>query len=241
MASHCDLEISFKQLAARVPYDEDAEFIVSCGSLPIPAGEMKTDRIVIKKRQHSYSTRGDYRCQALHWYAHKETFRYLGLLILAVMFQNKGTSVHLRLKNPHSEIKHLIVSYELETIEDASPGYHPRPYVFSYWPYSAEKHPWLEESPEPWSLPMFGLTNLDECVVTEDDWQQRDTLMGFGSDQGSVRLAELFLNISRPAELRDEFELEGELGFRGVAPGSAEVRLWLPGSFDWREEYWQNG
>jgi hypothetical protein len=47
----------------------------------------------------------------------------------------------------------------------------------------------------------------------------------------------LLLDISRPDCPVKEVELEGELGFRGVAPGSAEVRLWLPGSFGWMPEY----
>ena len=48
-----------------------------------------------------------------------------------------------------------------------------------------------------------------------------------------LRLAKLFLDISNPNLKRVEFELEGDAGFKGVAPGSAEIRFNLPGSIDW--------
>ena len=80
------------------------------------------------------------------------------------------------------------------------------------------------------------LTYLDRSVITEDEWAKRDTVKGFGSDRGSVLFAELLLNASRPRNPLDEYALEGELGFRGVGPGSSEVHLWLPGSPAWRDE-----
>ena len=62
--------------------------------------------------------------------------------------------------------------------------------------------------------------------------------MGFGSDEKNVRVAELLLNISRLDNTTDEYELESEMGFRGVGFGSAEVRLWLPGSVAWNDDVW---
>jgi hypothetical protein len=53
-----------------------------------------------------------------------------------------------------------------------------------------------------------------------------------------ARLTELLLDASRPSSQVNEFHLEGEGGFRGVAPFSCEVRLWLPGSFGWNDEFW---
>jgi hypothetical protein len=40
-----------------------------------------------------------------------------------------------------------------------------------------------------------------------------------------------------PARAQDEYRLEGEAGFRGVAPLSAELSVWLPGSLGWEPSY----
>jgi hypothetical protein len=82
-------------------------------------------------------------------------------------------------------------------------------------------------------LPTFRLTNLKEFVVTDQDWAQRDTVIGFGNDVGSVKLAELLLRLGSPRNETNEVVLEGEGGFRGVGRFSAEGSFHLPGSFAW--------
>jgi len=77
------------------------------------------------------------------------------------------------------------------------------------------------------------LTNKEECLVTEEEWENRDTLIITGSDLGMILLAELLLNISNPKQENNEFDLECENGFRGIGPGSVEVKFWLPGSIGW--------
>jgi hypothetical protein len=78
------------------------------------------------------------------------------------------------------------------------------------------------------------LTDRDEDGgVTDEDWSARDTIVGFGSALGTARLAELLLDIGSPLSSGDEYRLEGENGFLGVAPLSAEVAFWLPGSIGW--------
>jgi hypothetical protein len=83
------------------------------------------------------------------------------------------------------------------------------------------------------NLPTFKLTNLKECLVTDDDWAQRDTLVGFGNDDASVGLAELLLRFGWPQNESNELALEGEGGFRGVGRFSAEAFFYLPGSSAW--------
>ncbi len=55
-----------------------------------------------------------------------------------------------------------------------------------------------------------------------------------------VQFAELLLNLSLSQNAQDEFELEGESGFRGVGISSAEVRLILPNNLAWIEEHWED-
>ena len=52
----------------------------------------------------------------------------------------------------------------------------------------------------------------------------------------AVLFAELLLNVGRPDNLIDEYQPEGEGGFRGVGEHSAEVQLYLPGSLGWDDE-----
>jgi hypothetical protein len=58
-------------------------------------------------------------------------------------------------------------------------------------------------------------------------------VIGFGSTEGTARFGQLLLDIGSPADTGDEYCLEGEAGFRGVAPLSAELTVWLPGSVAW--------
>jgi hypothetical protein len=62
-------------------------------------------------------------------------------------------------------------------------------------------------------------------------------VVGFGSQQGIARFGQLLLDIGDPGS-RDEYDLECEVGgFRGVASGSAELKICLPGSFGWEPSY----
>lgn len=97
------------------------------------------------------------------------------------------------------------------------------------------KHPWAGETNLA-DLPLLALTNIDDCSVTDEDWRERDTLRQESSDIGTARLAELLLNAGCSWNSRSEYDLEGDAGFRGVAPLSAEIRLFLPGSDGWRPE-----
>jgi hypothetical protein len=91
----------------------------------------------------------------------------------------------------------------------------------------------------PADLPCFYLTSVGRAVITEEDWKQRDTVIGFGRDGGSVLFAELLLNAGRLENSVNEYSLEGDAGVRGVGPMSAEVTLFLEGSIGWRPECWK--
>lgn len=137
-------------------------------------------------------------------------------------------------KNKLSDVKNFMIKYAHPSEDKITPGYHTQPFAFSYWPGQASKHPWVHLNLDRFDLPELRLTNLDDCLIKEEDWERRDTVWGMGSGKGSVILAELLLNINRPEAKQEEFHLECEAGFRGVASLSAEVSLWLPGSFGWR-------
>ena len=76
---------------------------------------------------------------------------------------------------------------------------------------------------------------MNGISATDDDWNGRDTVIGFGNDDASVLLAELLLQLGSTENETDEVVLEGEGSFRGVGIHSAEVAFWLPGSLAWPE------
>lgn len=100
------------------------------------------------------------------------------------------------------------------------------------FPGHVSKHPWLDVR-DVHALPLLALTNLEEFVITDQQREARDTVFLDSSTAGTVRLAELLLNAGCSWNTVREFQLEGEAGFRGVAPLSAELRIALPGSDLW--------
>jgi hypothetical protein len=61
----------------------------------------------------------------------------------------------------------------------------------------------------------------------------RDTVRVWASSPGILRLAELLLNAGCSWNQVREYALEGDAGYRGVAPMSAELRIFLPGGDGW--------
>jgi hypothetical protein len=77
-------------------------------------------------------------------------------------------------------------------------------------------------------------------LTIDEEWANRDTVRGFGTDVGSVRLAELLLNASQPDNPVDEYVFEGDGGIRKVGYLSAEAKLKLPGSMGWNPDAWDD-
>ncbi len=233
----CDLEIIYSALASQLPSltDGNESIILSSENLPLPSAEMASDNLYILKVDHVYNDW--FKVDMLWFFARKEIYRYLGLLILSVIF-HRVSEIKVRLNHPHSEIKSLIVEYAYRNINDLTDGYHTQPFAFKYYPQLPAKHP-FDRCVLPKDLPCFELSNAKNLNFTDDDWKKRDTVRIFGSDTGLVLFAELLLNLSVSHNEQDEFELEGESGFRGVGISSAEVQLFLPGHLAWTEEHWQ--
>jgi hypothetical protein len=69
--------------------------------------------------------------------------------------------------------------------------------------------------------------------VNEHTWESRDSIWLTPSDAGIHRFAEFLLNAGNPENPISEYAFEGDAGHRNVAPMSAELRLFLPGSDGW--------
>jgi hypothetical protein len=234
----CDLETIYSELASQLPTKTDGNECIALWSenLPLLPSQITTNNLYVKKGEHFYNDW--FKVDNLHFFAHKETYRYLGLLILSVVFHQRIAEVEIRLNHQQSEIKSLIVENAPLDINQLPSGYHSQPFAFQYYPNLPARHP-FDRCILPADLPCFELSNSTNLNFTDEDWKQRDTIRVFGSDAGMVLFAELLLNLSLQHNEQDEFELEGESGFRGVGISSAEVRLFLPNSLFWTEEHWQ--
>src|SRR5436190_6484866 len=104
-----DLQTIYGELASKVPIEPEAEFDLTEDLFPGPPAQLVTDRLLIEK--HNYRYGGYYAVDSLWFHAHYSTFRHLGLLILASMFQNKEAAIRLDLTFPASDIKHLMLEY----------------------------------------------------------------------------------------------------------------------------------
>ena len=63
-----------------------------------------------------------------------------------------------------------------------------------------------------------------------------DTVVAFGSDRASIRMAELLMNLALEEHAIDEVQLWSLFHYRSVAVGSAELVIWLPGGLGFIDE-----
>lgn len=225
----CDLQKYFAEMVSSLPGEERQKFAFSAKDFPEIPDCVETGQLVIKKGHHDYD--GASRVDALRFFAQKPTYQHLGLLILSVVFRPGGLRTRLVLTDPGSTVRNLIIEYKGFTQRGFE--YRTRPDHFFFFPGKVETHPWTHQLLDVVSLPTFKLTNLNESVVTDQDWAQRDTVIGFGNDDASVRLADLLLKFGSPKNETKEVVLEGEGGFRGVGRFSAEAAFYLPGNLAW--------
>ena len=231
MSTSVELQQAFADLAAAVPDGpaDEAEFLFTPDNLPQPPAELTSERVHFRKIARDYN--GWHRVDHLALYVDEPACRKLGLFLLACAFHDPEQSV-LELSSSWSEVRRIV--YRARWPHDDPPvGLVQRPSTFRYFPAVTKKHPWLWEN-DTSSLPLLALSNKTECVLTDDEWRARDTVFIESTIVGTVRLAELLLNASCTWNNVREYELEGDAGFRGVAPMSAELRLLLPGSDHWR-------
>jgi len=210
-----------------LPADPDESIVFTPSDFPPLPESLGCDDLVIKHGFHDYDT---WRVDYPQWSGSREGFAALGLAIVGVMLL-RHESVTVYLTSSHSEIRSLTILQPPAL--DHGTGLEVLPTRFHYSMSEIARHPWTAYPPAPDELPWFKLTNAEDFVVTDQHRATRDRLHGFGGAPGSARFARLLLDLSRPANRIFEVALECEAGFRGVAPASAEVRLWLPGGDYW--------
>ncbi|MEH1945026.1 MAG: hypothetical protein V7L01_33085 [Nostoc sp.] len=233
------LQNFFGKIASSLPTTSDSEpFIVTENSLPCPQQLISTAKLVVKKGVHQYGSW--YQIDQLWFFAHKQTYRQLSLLILACIFSPHIGELELLLTHQQSDIKKIIVESQNLDIDTLTGGFYTKPFAFKYWPeVQSCLHPLHNLQVPDWDLPELLLTDEGDCCTTEEDWKNRSVIRGFGTPSGATHFAELLLNIGLPETENQEFYLESYVGNRSLAPGSAEARLWLPGGNYWDDSLFE--
>jgi hypothetical protein len=221
------------EIAGQLPSgspDADA-YRFDASSAPRLPPSATSDAIVIARSHHDYN--GCWRADALHLYATRQTLRSLGVIVLASLFAPPDARTDIALTHPASDIRTLRV--RPPATDGTALSLTARWY--DYQPRSPRRFPWDDVS-DPYALPALRLTDDEEVGgVTDAQWLARDTVVGFGTPDGVARLGQLLIDAGDPAADEDEYRLEGEAGERGVAPLSAELIIWLPGSLGWDPRY----
>lgn len=216
----------------------DGAFLFSAETLPVPPADITTDRLYIETGIHEYGE--CFAVDMVTWYAHKETFRDLALLILATVFHPEPEQVRIHVTHPASQVTSVLVRCEGAAPDRWLGDYRTRPVSFRYAPEEVQRLPWYEQPLGPGELPCFCLrSDLSHSYPSyEQRRRERDIVAGFGTDRACVRLADALLNASRPESTLTELVLESEAGYRGVGRASAEACFEFPDSVIWYPSAW---
>lgn len=228
----CGLRQIFGDLAAQVPDGPPGypHLVFHAGVLPEPPASISTDRILFRKTTHDYNSW--YRAEALLMYLSAKKCRELGLFLLASGFHGPRKTTTLAITHPESAVRRISIFKSELQLDDPPTGLTMAPFALRYYPSETCEHPWAADR-DTRDLPVLALSNADDSVgPTEDDWAKRDTIW-IEPTPGMFRLAELLLNAGCSWNKVRDYGLEGDAGFRGVGPMSAELRILLPGSFGW--------
>ena len=214
------------------PVRVDESLVFRTDSIAVPGDVLTSDSLIIRKSVHTYSD--SCRLDVAHFHAPKNTYRQLGMLIMAGILSSRQPELTVQLVHEQTELRTIRFGWDRKVLDDSVVGYVAHPVAFGYYPeVPSKRHPLYDECLCLRDLPSAVITNDEEMCVTESQYANRRVLSGFGKPEGAVRFAELLLNIGLPETVLDEFHLEGFPGFRSVSARSAEIVLWLPGSIAW--------
>jgi hypothetical protein len=229
----CDLNRIFGGAAARVPDGppDTQDFVFHGGVLPVPPVTLSTNRILFRKLHNTYNSW--HRADSLWMYLSPQTCRELGVFLLACAFHGPSENTILTLNNQKSEVQRIIIAADKRTLGDVPNGLSTVPFAFRYWPAETKRFPFVDDCCVH-DLPLLALSNLDNSVgPTEEQWRSRESVWMWAGQTGTIRFAELLLNAGCSWNPVREYALEGDAGYRSVAPLSAELRIFLPGSDGW--------
>jgi hypothetical protein len=240
-----DLEAAFGALADSLPrhiLDGDSEsFVFTRHNLPQPRDMMLGDQFWLRRVGLRFYD--NFPNDGLDLCIDKRSSTLLGLLLLASVFHPEPATIDVELTHPASKIRHLRLRYEQPREQPGvggyAHGYTTTPDFFAYRAGPVERGPWANSQPaDPSDLPRLQITSEDEMgPMSWSEFDDRNTLLIESSDRAIVRLAQLLLDAGLEDNSQDEFQLGPDwCGMRGVAPMSAVLSIFLPGSIGYDPE-----
>lgn len=225
-----DLLATFASAFNLFPPEQESPVVLRRGNVPRAPRELCTTELMAVAGTHHYES---LTIDAIHFSGTKRAYRALALLCFSVLLHEEPTTACLNLLPPKSDARRLLITNELIYLNpEFASGERAlirHPQSFSYFPSEAYRHPFAIPNDQP-KLPQIRVTDEALKAQVYSPTKKRDTLVGFGNDVATAAMGELLLNFSQPGNAEDQIDLECFAGFMGVAPGSAEITLWLPGA-----------
>lgn len=205
-------------LLPKIPTAENNEIVLNPLNCPRPLAELETDRLKAMAWPLGHSYGDSARYDTVHFFADKQTYRALGLLLFSAVFHPNSRST-LQLHHQEATVKQIVIECSISSPENPMPSELVLlPAAYGYWPDIPEdRHPFT-----PWSrrghrlspdeLPFMELTNETGGCASEQQFATRKVIRGFGGPEGSAALAALFLDFGLPETKRIQFDLEGPVG-----------------------------
>lgn len=231
-AKNSELSKTISQMG-RMSKKINKAFLINQHLLENPPDNIVTRDIVITRLLHSFDP-GGY-TSAINIYAFKKCFVDIGVLIISQILLACRNKIIIRINNKQSDIRNLIIDFCPRTpsigddIELANINYHP---------LEVKKFPFNDLERK--EFPLFFLKrHLGEDIEKLDDVLSADTVLIMGSVTAGVSLGQLFFDIGAAKQKCDEFHLP-TAPKRGFEPDTLEINIWLPGSFGWRDDYFDD-
>jgi hypothetical protein len=242
--SPIDLSEVYGELASLVPKREDEEIVLSRDNIPEPPAAISTSRFGFRRPGLKFYD--NYPVPRASLCIDRGGCALLALLTLARVFYPEPEAIDVHLTHHDMQLDLLRLK-----VTDDWPAYRCIPESFTYVAKSQRSknteesggshilHPdWTENAVSPLELPMVEITTRDELgTVHGRPWPEGyDTVVAFGSERASVRMAELLMDVALEDHTIDEVQFWSLFYYRSVAVGSAELVIWLPGGLGYIEE-----
>ena len=232
------LESLYANVLVQLPIQPDEPFLLNGSLCAAPPDEILTSQLKVVPWPLGHGYGDSARYDAVHFFADKNTYRRLGLLLFANMF-HPNREVILHLSHPQTAVTKIRIDCVVPNLSNARlMGLASRPLAFGYEPSPVTHlHPlWKEEwriqgqyekysGRAAYHLPDFYLTNETRRCGNADDFASRRIIDGFGGPEATATLAALLLDIGLPQTALTEFCLESPSGNWSVAIGSAEAKF----------------
>ncbi|PWK59725.1 hypothetical protein [Roseicyclus mahoneyensis] len=174
------------------------------------------------------------------WYAEPEGWRRIGLWLMHLLLSGRDWA-GLTLTHAESRIAEIYVALDrprpassfvdwAAPVQVAHVIHMPRPVARHAFadPPKADP-PRIDDLRD---RPMIRHGWRDQAARHRGRAEEADQVILSLTLEGTVALAELWLDFAAPGEARDEINIESPLaGFGATQPGSIEARFWKPGSF----------